>query len=628
MLNIELQACSLIMLLILLLIFIKEKGLDSFSRQRYQRALLSCIFCLTVDILSIYLIYDAIYQGGYILFAKVVCKLYVLLLVYQAYQGFIYATGNFFTGKRHRKLHLIYRIWIITGLFFIVILPAEFHMDGSEVYSYGYSNYAAYLLVGVLIITCIVMTVARVGGISERRRWAILLWQGAWLVAAIVQFICPTLLLSGFAAAMGMVLIHAELENPNEVVDRMTGQFSANALITYVTDRYQYGVTFASMHIRLSYLSRNVDLETVQTVLLRCANFLAQYPGGKIFRMTDDTFVILLANEDELEKAYQQISEGIDAAVGLPVDYSFVRMPDSNIVDSADEYFRLHHYYDNLFTGRISAVVDKEAVDKLRRYDRVQEMVRSALHDGRVEVYFQPFYEVATKRYTSAEALVRINAPDGTVISPCEFVSIAEENGLIVPLGIEIFRQVCEFLSDGRAKEAGLESVEVNISVAQFDKENPAEFVTRLLEIYHVEADMINLEITETASSMARKLLISNMERLREVGVSFSLDDFGTGRSNLDYFVEMPVERVKFDYSLTQQFLENDRARCVIESVVDMVHHMGLSVVAEGVETKEQLDAMCGIGVEFIQGFFYSKPLKKEEFIDFLKEKNGRGKEA
>ncbi|MBR3525279.1 MAG: EAL domain-containing protein, partial [Lachnospiraceae bacterium] len=484
---------------------------------------------------------------------------------------------------------------------------------------------AAYFVVGALIITCIVMTAARAGVTSERRRWAILLWQGGWLVAAIVQFVCPTLLISGFAAAMGMVLIHAELENPNEGIDRTTGQFSANALISYVTDRYLHDMSFASMHVRLHFLSRNVDLETIQTVLLRCANFLAQSSTVKVFRLTDDTFVVLMKNADELEKEYQRISDGIEAAVGLPLEYSYIRMPDSDIVNSAEEYFRLHHYYDNLFTGRISEVVDKAAVERLRRYDRVQELVRSALDDGRVEVYFQPFYEVATKRYTSAEALVRINDRDGTVINPGEFINIAEENGLIVPLGIEIFRQVCEFLSDGRAEEAGLRSVEVNISVAQFDRENPAEFVMRLLDIYHLKPGLINLEITETASSMARQLLVSNMERLREIGVSFSLDDFGTGRSNLDYFVEMPVERVKFDYSLTQQYLDNDRAHCVIESVVEMVHHMGLSVVSEGVETQEQLDAMCGLGVEFIQGFYFSKPLKREEFIAFLREKNGKG---
>ena len=625
MLNIELQSCSLIMLLILLLIFIREKGLDSVSRQRYERALLSCIFCLTMDILSVYLIYDAVFEGGYVFFARIVCKFYVLLLMYQAYQGFVYALGDYFTGKRHRKLRLVFRIWIVSGLIAVVILPTNFYMDGMDVYSYGLSNYAAYFVVGALIITCIVMTAARAGVTSERRRWAILLWQGGWLVAAIVQFVCPTLLISGFAAAMGMVLIHAELENPNEGIDRTTGQFSANALISYVTDRYLHDMSFASMHVRLHFLSRNVDLETIQTVLLRCANFLAQSSTVKVIRLTDDTFVVLMKNADELEKEYQRISDGIEAAVGLPLEYSYIRMPDSDIVNSAEEYFRLHHYYDNLFTGRISEVVDKAAVERLRRYDRVQELVRSALDDGRVEVYFQPFYEVATKRYTSAEALVRINDRDGTVINPGEFINIAEENGLIVPLGIEIFRQVCEFLSDGRAEEAGLRSVEVNISVAQFDRENPAEFVMRLLDIYHLKPGLINLEITETASSMARQLLVSNMERLREIGVSFSLDDFGTGRSNLDYFVEMPVERVKFDYSLTQQYLDNDRAHCVIESVVEMVHHMGLSVVSEGVETQEQLDAMCGLGVEFIQGFYFSKPLKREEFIAFLREKNGKG---
>ncbi|MBR3525733.1 MAG: hypothetical protein IKO11_07785, partial [Lachnospiraceae bacterium] len=143
MLNIELQSCSLIMLLILLLIFIREKGLDSVSRQRYERALLSCIFCLTMDILSVYLIYDAVFEGGYVFFARIVCKFYVLLLMYQAYQGFVYALGDYFTGKRHRKLRLVFRIWIVSGLIAVVILPTNFYMDGMDVYSYGLSNYAA-----------------------------------------------------------------------------------------------------------------------------------------------------------------------------------------------------------------------------------------------------------------------------------------------------------------------------------------------------------------------------------------------------------------------------------------------------------------------------------------------------
>ncbi len=628
MLNIELQSCSLIMLLILLLIFIREKGLDFFNRRLYQRALVSCIFCLFVDVLSVYAIYLAAYRDGSITVAKIACKFYVLMLMYQAYQGFLYTAVEFFSRKRHWKMHLFYRIWTIAGMVAVVVLPNDFHIDDSEVYSYGLSNYAAYVAVGVLIISSIIMASRCVDQSSQRRRWAILLWQGAWLLAALVQFFFPALLLSGFAAAMGMVLIHAELENPYEGIDRMTGQFSANALVSYVTDRYQHDVGFSSLHIRLNYLSKNVDLETEQTVLLRCSNFLAQCTGARIFRMTDDTFVVLFDNEKEMESAYLELSEKIDAAINMPVEISFVRTPDSHIVDSSDEYFRLHHYYDNLFTGRTSAVVDTEAVEKLRRYARVQELVRGALNEGRVEVYFQPFYEVATGRYSSAEALVRINAEDGTVIGPNEFVSIAEENGLIVPLGIEIFRQVCEFLSDGRAHRAGLESVEVNISVAQFDRENPAEFVMKLIDSYSLDPHMINLEITETASSMARQLLVSNMNRLRDAGVSFSLDDFGTGRSNLDYFVEMPVERVKFDYSLTQQYLDNERARCVIESVVGMVHGMGLSVVAEGVETQEQLDAMCGLGVEFIQGFYYSKPLKREEFLAFLKEHNGEAEEG
>ena len=159
--------------------------------------------------------------------------------------------------------------------------------------------------------------------------------------------------------------------------------------------------------------------------------------------------------------------------------------------------------------------------------------------------------------------------------------------------------------------------------MAQFDNENPSKFVRQTMKEYWIQPDWINLEITETASIYTKKMVLRNMNSLIDDGISFSLDDFGTGHSNLDYFIEMPVEIIKFDYSFTHRFFENFKARCVVETVVDLMHRMGLSIVAEGVETKEQLDAMEQLEVEYIQGFYFSKPQPKEEFLAFLEAKNG-----
>jgi EAL domain-containing protein (putative c-di-GMP-specific phosphodiesterase class I) len=131
---------------------------------------------------------------------------------------------------------------------------------------------------------------------------------------------------------------------------------------------------------------------------------------------------------------------------------------------------------------------------------------------------------------------------------------------------------------------------------------------------------MINLEVTESASIRRRNVLIQNMEKLIEYGVSFSLDDFGNGESNLNYIVDMPVEIVKFDRDMTKSYFDNSKGRLVMETVTRMILNLGLKIVSEGVETEEQLETMKQLGVQYIQGFYFSKPLPQDEFIRFVKE--------
>ena len=163
----------------------------------------------------------------------------------------------------------------------------------------------------------------------------------------------------------------------------------------------------------------------------------------------------------------------------------------------------------------------------------------------------------------------------------------------------------------------------INVSAAQFDYENPAGFVTRYIEKYHINPRRINLEITETAAAQSREIMLRNMTRLLERGVTFSLDDFGTGRSNIDYFVNMPVQNIKFDYTFTREFFNNDKIKHVLIGLMDILHKMDMGVVAEGIETEEHVKVMKDMGVEFIQGFYYSKPIPEDGFLTYLRDNNG-----
>jgi EAL domain-containing protein (putative c-di-GMP-specific phosphodiesterase class I) len=145
---------------------------------------------------------------------------------------------------------------------------------------------------------------------------------------------------------------------------------------------------------------------------------------------------------------------------------------------------------------------------------------------------------------------------------------------------------------------------------------------------YHVSPSMINLEVTESASIRMKNVFMHNMEKLIDYGVSFSLDDFGSGESNLNYIVDMPVEIVKFDRDMTKSYFDKSKGKLVMETATRMILDLGLKIVSEGVETGEQLESMKKLGVQYIQGYYFSKPLPQDEFVAFVKEKNNRNMDS
>ena len=141
-----------------------------------------------------------------------------------------------------------------------------------------------------------------------------------------------------------------------------------------------------------------------------------------------------------------------------------------------------------------------------------------------------------------------------------------------------------------------------------------------VMEKYQVKPSQINLEITESASVSEKMILQENMRKLMDYGVKFSLDDFGTGQSNLNYIVEMPVDIVKFDRNMIVSYFENGKAKYVMDAAMHMIHGMELQIVSEGIETREQFDTMKDLGISYIQGYYFSKPLPESEFLQFLSE--------
>ena len=137
-----------------------------------------------------------------------------------------------------------------------------------------------------------------------------------------------------------------------------------------------------------------------------------------------------------------------------------------------------------------------------------------------------------------------------------------------------------------------------------------------------ISPELVNLEVTETSSLTSKEILVNNMKKLQEHGLTFSLDDFGSGNSNLNYIIDLPISIVKLDKHLTEEYFKNTKAKAIVKAVIEMAHSMKLKIIAEGIETKEEVEAMKKLGVDYIQGYYFSKPLPEHEYLKFIQTNN------
>lgn len=618
--NIEIQCCSLFIVLVIFVLFIREKKLNLTNRILFMRSLYSCIVMLVLDIASIICIYFSTYGGLPPTVTKIVCKLYIFSLVLQGYFGYVYVMTDLLVDKKYNSIKRILHLTFTFGELLILGLPISFAMEGRRAYSFGASTLVAYALAVIFIVSVIILGFVKKKEMTQKKFRTIMTWQGIWLICGVVQFIIPELLLIGFASAFSVIILYTQLENPNVYLDNNTNTFNYNGLINYVNDKYTFKKTFSAFTVKINYISQMVDIDLKNNARFRTAKALLTFGSEPVFRIDDDMFCVIYEDAYKMRAQLDKIRQMKATVKDIPASGSYLVIPNSSEFLNPEEFFNFIHSHEDMQEEILE--VNDELINKMRKYNKIHDLIEDALKEDRVEVFYQPFYNVKTKKFSAAEALVRIRHTDGSIISPGIFIPVSEETGQIIPLGMRIFEKVCQFIAENDLNSLGLHNIEVNLSAAQFDFENPYKFIIETMTKYNIEPSMINLEITETAQNRNRNNLITNVDKLTAFGITFSLDDFGTGRSNLDYLIDLPVQNIKFDYTFTQGYFNNKKVKHVLEGMTRIMHNMDLHIVSEGIETKEQLDAMSELNIEYIQGFYFSKPLPKKDFLEFLSSHN------
>ena len=258
-----------------------------------------------------------------------------------------------------------------------------------------------------------------------------------------------------------------------------------------------------------------------------------------------------------------------------------------------------------------------QAARLLQRRKELSALMGQSLRERRFRVWYQPVWDTAAGAFTSAEALLRLSTPEGEAVPPSEFIPLAEESGLIGELSWLVLEEVCRLLSGNTVP--GLESVSINLSMQQFLDPDLVPRLRRCLEAYGLSPRRLKIEITERVADRDTIHTAAVMEQLSAMGVHFYLDDFGTGWSNLSCALDLPFRCVKLDHSLLSTYPASPRSRQLIHGLVALFHELDVAVVAEGVESQAQADALGGCGVDWLQGYHLARPMPEEELASFLK---------
>ncbi len=255
--------------------------------------------------------------------------------------------------------------------------------------------------------------------------------------------------------------------------------------------------------------------------------------------------------------------------------------------------------------------------------NELDDIIDRAIASRSFEMYYQPIYSITEKRFVAAEAFIRMRDEEYGMISPGLFISAAETSGAIHAIGDFVLEDVCRFISANDFEKIGLECIEVNMSTSQCIEMNLVEKVTKLLERYSLKPSLLSLEITESAVDFDPDVVDQNIARLNELGVRFSLDDYGTGYSNVRRVTTLPVEIVKLDKTFVEG-VDDPQMWIMVQETIKMLKQMGKKVLIEGVEEEKVVHLFTELGAdyiqgcEYLQGYYFCRPLPEKDFLEFM----------
>ncbi|MBE5958231.1 MAG: EAL domain-containing protein [Lachnospiraceae bacterium] len=609
------------------------------SRPRLPvRAKATFIFLVVVEELTLMIDIIATFSIKYsemfsVTFISLTNMIFFILFLVRIYLFFLFVVYVIDIKREKTKFKLRLGMIVFAGAMFITIasfftgwvysISDEGKYSSGPLYNIIYFHSFFYIISGLILLAINRRKVNK----SQYRSCVIYLV--ILFVGLVVRILMPKHLVMDMFCASAIVVIYLAFENPEFYLNASTGLFNGGSfrllineynniyqkykiicfsIKDYQVDRDMYGWQQMDRGLQLisEYLTENFRKDTV--FYLRNGNFAV---------ITKD-----VGREEEICTLIRQRFESTwlaeDTELFLYISFviydSELRANTEDAVSSIRAALIKAGRADNQDDIRI----DEEMIRNVDHQIAVRKALEKAIEEDRILVYLQPVVNAKNYEIIGAEALARIIDPDIGFIPPNDFIPIAEMNGSISKLGKQVFEKTCKFIKEYN-DEIGLEWINVNLSPIQCMNKNLADEFVEIVEKYEIPVSKIHLEITEQ-SVIDSEVMKSQMQILVQHGFKFSLDDYGSGYSNATSVVNYPLSNIKIDRGIIVSYFNAPSS--LLPNEIKIFLDMDFSVTAEGVETKEMAEKLKEFGCDFLQGFYFSKPIPMDEFVEKYKKSN------
>ncbi len=639
--NISFDICAIVIFIFVLVLFLARKNYSTSSNSAYLILLVDSLIAAVSDAITGYTIPNADkvpLAFNYIINSVFFLSMNTVLFCYCYYLlRIIYKT---------RPFTMLNRVFLVVcGVIDVVLIvtnpwtKAIFYFE-KNVYCSGNFKIVLYAVSCLMLINCAFETIRNRESLKLGQIVGMILVTVGNFLSVLFQMFHPEQLITSFTVSMALLVIYMSIQDADNYVDPLTRAFNQQAFEDTLSGFVRTKNPFTVVTVKLQNfrkVNETTGIVAGNRVLEMIAARLRVIVGKEnLFYNSGTRFTVLVHDKGMDENTiitqikFELRKEFIvgDIEIRLKPQLIVVRYPDHGAT-SFELEDAITYCMRQLEKSNTQEVIyaDSLILKQVKRNAEMDRIMREALYNGGFKVFYQPIRDAATGEYHSAEALLRLYDEDYGFISPEEFIPRAEKSGLITEIGEYVFEEVCKTIRNRKLVELGIGYVEINLSAVQCIQRDLKDKLFLIMKRYHIKPEMINLEITETATVSSSEQLLDFMNGMLHGGITFSLDDYGSGLANMNYLLMYPFHIVKLDKMLVWKAFSQERALVALKYTIEMLKELNYEIIAEGVETEEQADGLAEMGCDKFQGYLYSKAIDKDELVEFLK-KNKNLEEA